>query len=140
MKATTVNSLSAIRGALEGAGVEFVIEDGEVVGVLSRELHARAYIPGDGILVEASYDLLMDDEEVGEADSDTLLAFKLTEEALELLVARPILSEADAKAIVRKFDVRLSKVFKRWVEVHGLSSFGPRPCRVSARELNRLLR
>jgi hypothetical protein len=82
----------------------------------------------------------MGDGDIGEADSDTLLPFKITEEALELLVARPIASEADAKAIVRKFDVRLSRAFKRWVEVHGLSSFGPRPCKISARELNRLMR
>lgn len=119
----TANNLHAIQSTLEHAGVEFVSEEQGGPGVLARRLRLRAYIPGEGLHLEAKYaDLLLEGP-----DNDFDLWFKINEAALSVLAGRPVASEADAQAAVRMDIGKLIRVLKGKLARDGLSSPGGKP-------------
>jgi hypothetical protein len=91
--------------------------------VLARRLRLRAYIPGEGLHLEAKYaDLLLD-----APDNDFDLWFRISEAALSALAGRPIVDEVDAKAVARTHDAKLINVLKGKLKRHGVSSHGGKP-------------
>ncbi len=127
----TANNLSAIQSALEHAGVEFISEEHGGPGVLARRLRLRAYIPGEGLHLEAKYsDLLLE-----APDNDFDLWFKISEAALAVLAGRPIANEGDAKAVVRTHNAKLISVLKGYLARNGLSSPGGRPREITPEDI-----
>lgn len=125
------NNLNAMRSALEDAGVEFVCEDNGGPGVLRRRLRIRAYIPGEGLLIEVKYT----DLQLEGLDNEFDLPFRISDDALKLQAGRTIIDEVDAQAVVRKTESKWITAIRKKIELEGLSSPGGRPREISAEEL-----
>jgi transcriptional regulator with XRE-family HTH domain len=128
----TANNLSAIRQALEAAGVDLISEAAAGPGVMLRRLRIRAYIPNEGIHFEVRYA----DLDLDAPDNDFDLWFKITEPALATLAGHPIVDESDAKAVARANDARLLRTAKLWLAERGLSFSGATARQITEADLS----